>query len=177
MTSAEPATEPATQSFYQVRFDWGLAGAAAIDPGSHAIIWVDQIGEQQKQLPATDVVIIAGSLQNAAAVADWVIAQQTLRGDRFRIAVVAAGEPRADGSLRFAVEDLLAAGAIVEALTAVGIDHSSPEAAAAGAAYLGLRNASRHLIGASVSARELENYKLDPTPVAEVVVLKDFAAS
>ena len=75
-------------------------------------------------------------------------------GGRFRIAVVAAGVIRDDGSLRFAVEDLLAAGAIIEAIADRGIDHQSPEAAAAAAAYRGLRNATRHLITASVSARE-----------------------
>jgi 2-phosphosulfolactate phosphatase len=69
--------------------------------------------------------------------------------------VIAVGEPRADGSTRFAVEDLLAAGAVIDALADAGIDYCSPEAAAAGAAFTGLRNATGHLIGASASGREL----------------------
>lgn len=55
----------------------------------------------------------------------------------------------------FAVEDLLAAGAVVDALTEVGIDHTSPEAAAACAAYTGLRRAVRHLVSASEGAAVL----------------------
>ena len=74
--------------------------------------------------------------------------EQHQLGGRFCIAVVAAGAARADGSLRFAVEDLLAAGAIIEAISAVGIDHQSPEAAAAASAYRGLRGATRHLLSA-----------------------------
>lgn len=165
---------PSSQSFYQVGFDWGTAGAAALDSGCDAIVWVDQLGDAQ-QLPETHAAIVAGSIQNAAAVADWVIRMQALRGDRFRIAVVAAGESRADGSLRFAVEDLLGAGAVIDALTAVGIDHCSPEAAAASAAYVGLHRAQKHLIGASVTARELGDVHPDLTPSAEVTVLRDFA--
>jgi 2-phosphosulfolactate phosphatase len=58
-----------------------------------------------------------------------------------------------NGTLRFALEDLLGAGAIIDALAAVGIDYCSPEAAAAAAAHTGLRNATGHLIGASTSGR------------------------
>jgi 2-phosphosulfolactate phosphatase len=158
---------------YQVRFDWGLVGAAAILDGTDALVWVDELGDQQ-ELPATDAAIISGGIANAAAVADWVIAKQAERGDRFRVAVIAAGEPREDGSLRFAVEDLLGAGAVIDALTAVGIDHNSPEAAAASAAYEGLRRAVKHLVGASVSARELGGVHPDFTPSSEVPVLRDF---
>jgi 2-phosphosulfolactate phosphatase len=53
------------------------------------------------------------------------------------------------------VEDLLGAGAVIDALADVGIDYCSPEAAAASAAFTGLRNATGHLIGASASGREL----------------------
>jgi 2-phosphosulfolactate phosphatase len=88
-------------------------------------------------------------------VAQWALAAQGDKGDRFMIAVVASGEARDDGSIRFAVEDLLGAGAIIDALGDVGIDYCSPEAAAASAAYTGLKNATGHLIGASASGRAL----------------------
>ncbi|TQL41932.1 2-phosphosulfolactate phosphatase [Homoserinimonas aerilata] len=168
-----PDDNPAAQSYYQVRFDWGHAGAAAIEAGADAVVWVDQLGESQAT-PVTDAAVVAGSIQNAAAVAEWVIVKQAERGDRFRIAVVAAGEPGADGALRFAVEDLLAAGAVIDALTAAGIDHCSPEAAAASAAFVGLRRATRHLVGASVSARTLGDVELDFAPVDAVPLLQDF---
>lgn len=134
----------ASQSSYQVRFDWGTAGRAAIAPDADAVVWVDQL----------DGAPGARTLEHADEVAEWALAEQERLGGRFRIAVVAAGASRDDGSPRFAVEDLLAAGAIIEAIAARGIDHQSPEAAAAASAYRGLRTATRHLISASVSARE-----------------------
>ena len=69
----------------------------------------------------------------------------------------------ADEPIRFAIEDQLAAGAIVDALVGLGIDHTSPEAAVACAAFEGLRHAATHLIGASGSAVELveQGYRAD----------------
>ncbi|MEZ5189596.1 MAG: hypothetical protein R2717_01035 [Schumannella sp.] len=98
---------------------------------------------------------MAGSLERAADLGSWALERQEELGGRFRIAVVAAGEPRPDGTLRFAVEDLLAAGAVIEAIAEVGIDHQSPEAAAAASAFRGLRTATGHLVSASVTARAL----------------------
>jgi len=138
-----------SQSTYQVRFDWGSAGADAVGADADAVVWVSQL--LQTPGPAGAV---AGSLERAAELGAWALQQQQAVGGRFRIAVVAAGAPRADGSLRFAVEDLLAAGAVVDAIAEVGIDHQSPEAAAAAAAYTGLRTATRHLISASETSRE-----------------------
>ena len=145
MSAASP--EPASQVSYQVRFDWGLAGRDAIAVDADAVIWVDQL----------DGGADARTLEQADEIAAWALAEQERLGGRFRIAVVAAGVERADGSLRFAVEDLLAAGAIIDAIAGVGIDHQSPEAAAAAAAHRGLKNATRHLVNASVSARELRS--------------------
>jgi 2-phosphosulfolactate phosphatase len=99
--------------------------------------------------------VVAGSLRNAAAIARWAVRQQGDKGDRFTVAVIAAGEVRADETLRFALEDYLGAGAIIDALAEVGIDYCSPEAAGAAAAFTGLRNATGHLIGASATGREL----------------------
>lgn len=138
-----------TQDSYQVRFDWGLRGAEAVGADADAIVWVDQLGESAAPAGA-----VRGTLEQAGELGAWALREQEALGGRFRIAVVAAGAIRDDGSLRFAVEDLLAAGAVIDAIAEVGIDHQSPEAAAAAAAYTGLRNATRHLISASESARE-----------------------
>jgi hypothetical protein len=138
-----------SQSTYQVRFDWGHAGAASIGQDAEAVVWVSQLLET----PGPDGAV-PGSLERAEQLGAWALTQQQEHGGRFRIAVVAAGAVRDDGSLRFAVEDLLAAGAIIEAIAAVGIDHQSPEAAAAASAYRGLRTATRHLLSASETARE-----------------------
>ena len=150
------------QGAYQVRFDWGAAGATAIAPGAHLVVWVDQLAaadgapEPMPVLGGTPggVELMPATLEEAADVAAFALRRQTELGGRCVIAVVAAGAARADGSLRFAVEDLLAAGAIVEALGVAGIDHQSPEAAAAASAYSGLKNATRHLISASATSRE-----------------------
>lgn len=99
--------------------------------------------------------VVAASLRNRRAVAEWVLEQQAAKGGRFRVAVVAAGERWPDGTTRFGVEDLLGAGAVIESLIDVGLDHCSPEAAAAGAAFAGMKQAVRHLLKASGSGREL----------------------
>ncbi|WP_235934554.1 2-phosphosulfolactate phosphatase [Agromyces humi] len=103
------------------------------------------------------------------------------------VAIVAAGERPSHGSavaagataadaIRFAIEDQLAAGAVVDALVGLGIDHTSPEAAVACAAFEGLQHAATHLIGASGSAVELveQGFRADvrfatELDVAEVV--------
>ena len=155
-----------TQSSYQVRFEWGAEGASAVSDGVHAVVWVDELGAEP--VPDVDVEVVAGSLRTADAVARWSLQRQAELGGRFVIAVVAAGARQPDGSLRFAVEDLLAAGAVIDAIAGLGIDHQSPEAAAAAAAFSGLRNATRHLVSASVSARELGGVQLDLSPVDEI---------
>lgn len=170
MATLGSMTSPRTQSYYQVRFDWGAEGAAAVAEGVHAIVWVDELGAEA--VPEPGVEVVAGALRSADAVARWALARQAELGGRFVIAVVAAGARQADGSLRFAVEDLLASGAIIQAISDLGIDHTSPEAAAAIAAYAGLRGATRHLITASVSARELGGVTLDLEPAAEVERLR-----
>lgn len=103
--------------------------------------------------------VLLGGLRNASAVARAIMAIQHERGDRTSIAVIACGErvsADAVAPLRFAVEDLLGAGAVVDALAELGIDHSSPDAAVAGEGFRALRGAVRHLVTASGSGRELE---------------------
>ncbi|GAA3895536.1 hypothetical protein GCM10022381_41350 [Leifsonia kafniensis] len=157
MNEAQP------QQAYQVRFDWGTAGFQALSASADVVVIADA-------LPATTTNgahfagaagaagttnrgqaqhVISASLNNRSAVADWVLARQAEKGARFSVAVIAAGERRADGTLRFAVEDLFVAGAVIDALSTLGIDHCSPEAAAASAGFVGLKQAIRHLVSAS----------------------------
>lgn len=107
---------------------------------------------------ATGATVLLAGLRNPAAVADAVMAIQHARAARTSIAVIAAGEltsREAGASLRFAVEDHLGAGAVVDALGALGIDHTAPEAAAAAESFRALRGAVRHLLTASGSGQEL----------------------
>ena len=165
-----PTPDPHGQSSYQVRFDWGRAGAAVIAREVEAIVWVDELGAGPVPEFEPGPAVAVASLASAESLGAWALARQEALGGRFRIAVVAAGATRADGSPRFAVEDLFAAGAVIDALAEVGIDHNSPEAAAAAAAYTGLRRAMRHLVSASVSAREGQHPTLAESAV---VVLRE----
>jgi phosphosulfolactate phosphohydrolase-like enzyme len=173
------------QSQYQVRFEWGVAGAQAIASDVDVIVLVDALpGVPDRSLAATmpgGSTVVTGDLRSRDALAEWVLARQDAKGDRFTVALIAAGGQWADGSMRLAIEDQLAAGAIISALADVGIDYCSPEAAVAAASYTGLRGAIGHLITASASGRELaaaDQSELvrtavrgDPTPVT---VLREF---
>jgi 2-phosphosulfolactate phosphatase len=98
--------------------------------------------------------ILAGSFRNARATARR--AREVGAGGP--IGVVAAGERADDGTLRHAVEDLLAAGAVLAALDPAGASSApccSPDAAAARAAFVAARPLLiDHLLG-STSGREL----------------------
>jgi hypothetical protein len=174
VTSAhvEPSAVPAAhrQAKYQVRFDWAAGGASAIAADADVVVWVDVLADEGpgvalEVVPGTGAVVAAG-LTDAPAVARWILDEQVRLGRRAMVALVAAGATAADGGTRFAVEDLLAAGAVVDALAGVGIDYSSPEAAAACAAFTGLRGAVAHLLTASVSGQERIAAGADPAELA-----------
>ncbi|AWB87245.1 2-phosphosulfolactate phosphatase [Mycetocola zhujimingii] len=144
---------PTAQSKYQVRFDVGIDGLARIGDAD-IVVWVDSLAlagvDAALESLGDSTSAVAANLTNRSAVAAWLLEQQLQRGRRVSIAVVAAGR---DGG--FASNDLLAAGAVIDALTALGIDFTSPEAAVACAAFDGLRNAVGHLFTASVAGQEL----------------------
>jgi hypothetical protein len=144
------------QNRYQIRFDWGLDGVAAVGADVDVLVWVDAVVTDAGFDP--DIVespgeIIAGDFASAGAVAQWIVDRQNQLAKRVTIAVIGAGAGRT-GGYRFAVEDLLAAGAVIRSLGELGLDATSPEAAAAEAAYLGLGRGLAHLVSASVSVAE-----------------------
>ena len=155
------------QSQYQVRFDWGSQGASTIAPGVDVLIVVDVLTATKTESAVAHLIsvpqlstapsaaVVAGNLRNRTAVAEWVLSRQVEENKRFVVAVIAAGESCQDGSIRFAVEDHLGAGAIIDALAIVGIDYCSPEAAAACASFTGLRYSIGHLVAASASGKAL----------------------
>jgi len=157
-------TEERPQEKYQVRFDWGRAGFAALAAQADVVIVVDVLPEDDPeqagstrapQISGASPLVVTAGLTNRTAVAEWVLARQAEKGDRFSVAVIAAGASREDGSIRFAVEDLLGAGAVIDALIGLGIDHCSPEAAAVASGFAGLHRAVRHLVSASESGSRL----------------------
>lgn len=172
---------------YEVRFDWGTPGLLRVAPDAGVIVIVDAFGHADA-LSALEsgnggavvapsaagvlaaegrrfaVPVVAASLRNRRAVARWVLDHQVSTGSRVRVAVVAVGADAA--TPRYGVDDLLAAGAVIDALAANGIDYSSPEAAAACAAYLGLQRAAGHLFTASVAGQQLIERGLRESAVA-----------
>ena len=173
MSETTPAAGPAAQAKYQVRFDEGVDGVRRVGDGVHAVVWVDQTATDAAAgasaeppnvppavldaAPAGAAVLVA-NLRDAAAAAAWILAEQERLGRRAYLAVVGAG--RADGG--FAADDVLAAGAVIDALIGLGIDDTSPEAAVASAAYAGLRRAVAHLATASAAGREAISAGADP---------------
>ncbi|WP_454114575.1 2-phosphosulfolactate phosphatase [Microbacterium lacticum] len=137
-------------------------GAVPLDAAAHAVSLNGAATSRAAAALDPAPIVLLGCLRNASAVAEAIADEQRRRGARTSIALIAGGElvPADAGAAartarRFAVEDLLGAGAIVDALGVRGIDHTSPEAAAAGEAFRGLRAATRHLLAASGSGQEL----------------------
>lgn len=134
---------PHTQQQYQVRLTLGQPGSVDAD----LVVWADAFS------PAAD----AGdrlTLRNRSAKARWVLDEQERRNARTSVLVVVADgtEPGEFPAANFAV-----AGAFIAALSDLGIDHTSPEAATALAAWEGVRPARKHLLGASAAAKALRS--------------------
>lgn len=137
-----------------MRLEWGPAGHDRLAPAEVTVI-IDVLADTDsasdriaEAAAAAGSLVLRGGLRNASAIADAAVAEQHRRAERTSIAVIACGGVDADGT-RFAVEDLLGAGAVIDALAVRGIDHTSPEAAVACEAFRGLRPAVRHLLTAS----------------------------
>lgn len=174
---------PFDQSAYQVRLDWGLAGLerladadvvvivdvlhfssrladavsddAEVDLAEAASWSVDSVAPALAvTAAASGATVLAGGIRNASAVARTVQALQEQRQARTSVALIAAGERDGSNDLRFAVEDHLGAGAIIAALTDLGIDHTAPDAAVAAEGFRALRRALGHLVSASGSGRD-----------------------
>ncbi len=146
------------QSTYQVRLAWGTAGLDRLaDAGVVVVVDAlpdatddgETIAAQALAKDATTAVF-AGSLRNASATATAVYQEQLDRGGRTAINLVLVG----DGGV-FTVEDYLAAGAIANALTDLGIDHSAPDVAVATEGFRALTRAVKHLVSATESGLAL----------------------
>ncbi|AYG03032.1 2-phosphosulfolactate phosphatase [Gryllotalpicola protaetiae] len=173
-----PQPSERTQTSYEVRFDWGIEGLRSTAPGAGVIVIVDVLSPDHGRWVADaspfGVPVVAADLRNYSAAARWVLAHQQQLGRRANVAVIAAGERRGDGTLRPAVEDQLAAGALVGALAGLGIDACSPEAAVVAASFDAMRRAVGHLLTACVSARELAAVdRLDDVAIAAQLDVSD----
>jgi len=104
--------------------------------------------------------ILAGCFRNAAAVARWASPRP--------VTVIASGERWPDGSLRFAIEDWLGAGAIISRLEG----SRSTEAEAAATAFEQMRKDLPKILADCPSGRELieKGYPEDIDLAAEIDV-------
>lgn len=152
MSAASSAYDQAT---YQIRFDWGQRAVRVLAP-AHITVVIDALpGPLELDLDGVEGHVVHAGLADRSAVARWVLARQHENGGRTSVNVVAAGDVDDAGEARFAMEDQLAAGALIDALIELGIDHVSPDAAVASASFEGLRRACSHLLSASASGRLL----------------------
>jgi 2-phosphosulfolactate phosphatase len=144
------------QSTYQIRFDWGPRALRVLAP-AHITVVVDALpGCAALDLEGVDGHVVRAGLADRTAVARWILERQHENGGRTSVNVIAVGEIDETGAARFALEDQLAAGALIDALITLGIDHASPDAAVASASFAGLRRACAHLLSASPTGRALK---------------------
>ena len=143
-------SETSSQQMYQLRLGWGEHALATLAK-SEIVVIVDAIENDstasalaaEAVLQAQHPTVFLASLRNARATAEAVVAEQLERGARTSINLVLCGD-----SGRFAVEDYLSAGAVADSLSALGIDHSSPEVAVAIEGFRPLTRALKHLFSA-----------------------------
>ncbi|MFI9175611.1 2-phosphosulfolactate phosphatase [Streptomyces lincolnensis] len=119
---------------------WSLSPAALREaPFTPRLVLPSPNGSAISAAAGKDTPVIAAALRNATAVGNWLAAHGYGTPDH-PVAVIAAGERWPDGSLRPALEDLLGAGAVINAL-ALALRRKadgatlSPEAATAATAY------------------------------------------
>jgi 2-phosphosulfolactate phosphatase len=126
--------DPLNQPQYQVRFGFGRQRALELSRGADVVVWADALADGSTDVPELPgkFSILVAATGAATAVADWVIAQQELKGDRLTVAIIAAGDPLADA----------------------GADYISPEAASAVAAFTGLKSAHNHLLSACEAGQQ-----------------------
>jgi 2-phosphosulfolactate phosphatase len=110
-----------------------------------------------QQLSDSGSTVLAVSLRNTSAAADWASAKLA-EDASLTVVAIAAGERWADGSLRPAVEDLWGAGAFLAALVDRGVGPLSPEARAAVAAYREVADELPELLHDCAGGRELTQY-------------------
>ncbi len=72
------------QQRYQVRFDWGVAGAHAVASDADVLVWVDALDPAPVDLAALPErpTVVEADLGDAVAVATWILDLQESRQQR-----------------------------------------------------------------------------------------------
>lgn len=152
--AAQQAEVAVGRSAVSARQPWSLLPAALRRAPAPARLVLPSPNGSAICAAVTGIPVLAASLRNATAVAEW-IAGQGWGTESHPVAVIAAGEhwPGAD-VLRPAVEDWLGAAAVITALAQRVSGPLSPEAVLARAGYEGIADV-RALVHDCASGREL----------------------
>ncbi|MCK1796877.1 2-phosphosulfolactate phosphatase [Streptomyces sp. XM4193] len=153
------------------RSPWSLSPAALrAAPEAERLVLPSPNGSAIVTRAAADgaTAVVAASLRNGRAVAEWLAAHGYGTAGK-PVGVIAAGERWPDDSLRPALEDLLGAGLVVDALRGRRCAPLSPEARVAADAYAHCPDVASDL-HESTSGRELaeEGFREDVEIAAEV---------
>src|SRR5436190_4193863 len=119
---------------------------AALPSGDRVVLPSPNGGALALDAATTGATVVIGCLRNASAVGAWLSERQR------RVVVVAAGEQWRDGAPRFAVEDLLGAGAVLAAVHGHAL---SAEALVAVGAYRDAAPNLSPILHSCTSGREL----------------------
>jgi 2-phosphosulfolactate phosphatase len=158
------------------------ASMSALAPGERIVLPSPNGSTISHALHETGATVLAGSLRNATAVAEW-LAPHLVAGAT--LVVVPAGERWPDDSMRPAVEDLWGAGAVLHALLERGVSGLSPEAHLAATAYAAVASRIVQELAACASGVELTEHgfasdveiaaETDESPVVPVLADGAFA--
>ncbi len=137
------------------RFSLSPASLASIEPGDR-LIFTSLNGAACTSAASNAPLVLVGGLTNRTAVAH-VVRDLLADGSADRCTIVACGErwtsvPDEPDSLRPSIEDLIGAGAIVDALTGL---RTSPEAEVAAASFAVSKHRILQVLRSCVSGREL----------------------
>lgn len=106
------------------------ASLLAVDEGERLIMPSDNGSVISHAALMSGLTVVAGSMRNASAVAEW------LTGRFSTVGLVPAGEEWPDGAMRVCYEDLIGAGAIAAGIAdRVGESDMTPDVRAAAAAF------------------------------------------
>jgi 2-phosphosulfolactate phosphatase len=134
------------------RFSLSPLTYVGVAPGTHVVVQSPNGATCSRYAPHVPALLV-GSLLNAAAVA--AVVTRLLATTASNVTVLACGErwlpPSEDGDLRFAIEDALAAGAILAYLS----DSQSPEARFCAGAFAAIQNDLAAILWECGSGQEL----------------------
>jgi 2-phosphosulfolactate phosphatase len=131
------------------------ASMSALQPGERIVLPSPNGSTISHVLLQSGASVVAGSLRNATAVAEWLAPRL---GTGASLVMVPAGERWPDDSLRPAVEDLWGAGAVLHALLERGVGGLSPEAHLAATAYAAVAPRIARELAACASGVELTEH-------------------